>query len=371
MVRSIIEIAEFRRDTSFYGTIDLLLTIKSFNLQAIRKRYIASLSNLSGRTGSVERREVSLGGMVRIRIDRGKLTVEEKLCTLKEPRGIDLKHGQLAISSENKVYLIGDTEVQSIENDWFSYIHTVKYHAGNPNKLLVSSSGFDAIFEYDLLDKSPCFEWFAWEHGFNKGVDPELGEELYLTRKAAEAIQYRESGLNHLFIQDPLKDVLPTAKRAAFINSVDYDVRNQDSIIATFFHLGAANRIEIPTGKPTPIIEDLQKPHGACNYKDGYMVTSTGAGSVVLSDAASEVEYSLRGLPCKPDELNDREWVQNAITFGNIILAIDSNRTAFVIFDIEKRIYDIVPYNTEWAVQDAVVGSVSANQIEGLKEISE
>ena len=37
-----IDISKFQRDSSFYGQIDLLLTVKSFDLQAIRKRYLES-----------------------------------------------------------------------------------------------------------------------------------------------------------------------------------------------------------------------------------------------------------------------------------------------------------------------------------------
>ena len=37
-----IDISQFRRDSSFYGELNLLLTVKNFDLQAIRKRYLAS-----------------------------------------------------------------------------------------------------------------------------------------------------------------------------------------------------------------------------------------------------------------------------------------------------------------------------------------
>ena len=40
-----IDISTFKRDHGFYGEIELLLTIKSFDLQAIRARYVASKNN--------------------------------------------------------------------------------------------------------------------------------------------------------------------------------------------------------------------------------------------------------------------------------------------------------------------------------------
>ena len=43
-------------------------------------------------------------------------------------------------------------------------------------------------------------------------------------------------------------------------------------------------------------------------------------------------------------------------------VTIDSNRTAFVIFHPEKQLYDIIPFNKDWAVQDLVSGSLSEKQ---------
>ncbi len=68
-----IDISNFEEDHSFYDELDLLITIKSFNLQAIRKRYLESRKNKSGKAGSVERREVSTGGIARVKINGSKV----------------------------------------------------------------------------------------------------------------------------------------------------------------------------------------------------------------------------------------------------------------------------------------------------------
>ena len=101
-----IDISNFKKDSSFYKQIDLILTVKSFDLQAIRKRYLESKKNK--RSGSTQRREPALGGVVSLSIYKGKLFDEEVLTQLKEPRGIDFLHKKLAISSEDKVYVITD-----------------------------------------------------------------------------------------------------------------------------------------------------------------------------------------------------------------------------------------------------------------------
>ena len=72
-----VDISKFKQDSSFYGSLNLVLTVKSFDLQAIRKRYIKSRSDKIGKTGSVERRRVSMGGIVSMSIDSGKIREEK------------------------------------------------------------------------------------------------------------------------------------------------------------------------------------------------------------------------------------------------------------------------------------------------------
>lgn len=364
-----IDIGKFKRDTQFYGEIDLLLTIKSFDLQAIRQRYIKSKENLSGRAGSVQRREVSLGGIASVRLVNSQVANSTVLTQLPEPRGIDVKGGLLAISSENIVYLISENGVEEINNEWFSYIHTVDISA-DQSKILISSSGFDCVFEYDLSSKDQTSEWFAWEHGFNKGIDPETGQDLLLTRNETEADQYEAAGLIHLLITKPATQVLPTAKRAAFINSVTYDNSNPGNVLGTFFHKGTVNSIDLKAGASTPILSDLVNPHGGRNYGKGYLATSTATGEIVLGNGSVQQRLSAANLPGKPSFLEDLEWMQNTVTINSLLIAIDSNRTSFIVIDPEEGMYDIIPYDSDWAVQDAVVGQLSEEQKTLIKQLA-
>ncbi|MGB0979815.1 MAG: hypothetical protein ACPGVV_10490, partial [Croceimicrobium sp.] len=63
MIEQVHHLKDWNRSSSFYPELELLISIKSFDLKAIRARYLAARSNLSGRGGSVERRAVSLGGI--------------------------------------------------------------------------------------------------------------------------------------------------------------------------------------------------------------------------------------------------------------------------------------------------------------------
>ncbi|MEM9022167.1 MAG: hypothetical protein AAGB22_00400, partial [Bacteroidota bacterium] len=263
MITEHIAITRFAQDASFYGRIELLLTVKSFELDKIRERYLQSRQSGSGRRGSANRREAGIGGVAHVVIEQGKLVHREVLAKLKEPRGIAAQGERLAISAENEVFVLGDA-VQTLRNPWFSYIHTLDFSVDN--RLLVSSSGFDALFEYDLATGAPTMEWFAWEHGFNRGKDPETGAPVLLTRVPLE-----DSSQQHLLINDPATQVLPTAMRAAFINSVVYDTNAPDTLLATFFHEGAVYAIDRNSGAAAQVLGELTTPHGGRRWGDAVM----------------------------------------------------------------------------------------------------
>lgn len=364
-----IDITSFKKETSFYEDISLLLTIKSFDLKAIRERYIKSKNSTGTRTGSVERREVTIGGIVKLKMGNGNVIEEEILVKLPEPRGIDAFDNLIGLSSENKVYIIDKNSVKYIEDPWFSYIHTVNFHRKNPEKIIVSSSGFDAIFEYDYIKQNKTFEWFAWENGFNQGLDPVTGQKFYLTRREDIAKNLESEGKEVLYINNPKEQVLPTAKRAAFINSVLYDEGVDGKIIATFFHKGAVYSIDRETGVADKLIDGLRNPHGGRRFGEKIMATSTSDGRVVTGSLTNQTQLFFNKLPGKPEYLSELEWLQNSIFLNNNIITIDSNRNAFIIVNMENKLYDVVPFNDNWAIQDLIESKPTAVQIELIKKI--
>jgi hypothetical protein len=371
MKTKIIDISKFTLNKAFYGEIDLLITIKSFNLQAIRKRYLESKKNKNKRTGSVERRAVTEGGLASIKIKNGRIHEETVLGKFPEPRGIDYLNGILAFSSENKLYIIKNQKLYTISNPWFSYIHTCKINPFDNAKVLVSSSGFDCIFEYDYIQNTQTFEWFAWENGFEFGIDPETGDRIYLSRSKEKAAEYKNKGLNHLLIDATKDSFLPTSKRAAFINSVVYNPKDKNQIIATFFHEGTVYAIDRESGKTTALLQGLLNPHGGNIHANKTIATSTKSGEVFIKTEEEELRYQFKNLPEKKPELGDFEWIQNAIFLDGNIIAIDSNRNAFIIFNTEKECYDSISFNDNWAIQDLIdVSDFTEQQIEEIKAIS-
>lgn len=364
------DLATYKQDHNFYKSFSLLTTIKSFDLQAIRERYLKTRAKKSNLTGSVERRKVSIGGIVHLGIEKGKLSYSNILAKLPEPRGIHCVDDIMALSSENKAFVIQNDTVYTIHNEWFSYIHTVQINPNDKSKLLISSSGFDCIFEYDYLKNEKTFEWFAWENGFANGKDPETGEKVFLTRYAALAEKYQKDGIPHIFITDPANNPLPTAKRAAFINSVVYD-QLSERLLGTFFHEGAVFAINRASGKAEKVLDNLKTPHGGQTLNSKYMGTSTGSGELVIGDHKEQQRYDFRNLQGKPEYLGNMEWIQNSIIVDENIISIDSNRNSFVIFNPEKKLIDFIPYDNNWAVQDIAITEVSKKQAGVIRRLEE
>ncbi|MCF8327261.1 MAG: hypothetical protein K9I29_03120 [Bacteroidales bacterium] len=361
-------LADFEVNQNFYSRISLMVTIKSFDLQSIRNRYLKTKDKKSKRIGSTERRGIDVGGVAKITIEKGEIVNCEIVAKLKEPRGIDYKGGVLSISSENQVFIINE-DIKVLHDPWFSYIHTVDINPYDFSSILVSSSGFDAFFEYDIKSFHKTFEWFAWENGFDKGVDPETGEEIYLTRKPEIAASFKNKNVPYILINDPQKQVLPTAKRAAFINSVVYDTKNTENIIATFFHEGAVYAIHKTKGTIELCLDEMQSPHGGSRYYNKFMATNTKGGEVVIGNSKDQDRYTFSSLAGKPDMLSDFEWIQNAIQLDGNIIAIDSNRNSFVIIQPENKQVDFVSFDSNWAVQDLIQAKPSTEQIELLRKI--
>jgi hypothetical protein len=365
-----IDLSSFKQNSAFYNEINLLVTIKSFDLQAIRKRYLSTKNKKSKRTGSTERRKITEGGVAMLHIKNGRIVSSSILKKMPEPRGIHYFNNIIALSSENRVFIIKNDIIHKIYNPWFSYIHTVNINRQDNNKIIVSSSGYDAIFEYDYINNKKLYEWFAWENGFNHGLDPKTGDKVYLTRKKDEAEYYKNQNIPHIYIDNPEQQTLPTAKRSAFINSVGYDHNDTNGIIATFFHEGAVFGINRDNGNSVKLLDGLNSPHGGFRFDSKIMATSTRGGEVVIGNTNSQLRYDFSKLQGKPYYLSEFEWIQNSIPLGDNIISIDSNRNSFVIFNPKAQLIDIVPFDENWAVQDMIEASPSNRLLQKISDIS-
>jgi hypothetical protein len=343
---------EWQRDSQFYGELKLLLTIKSFDLQAIRKRYLESKKNASGKGGSVERRAVSLGGLSQVSICNGRLEADWIKEDLKEPRGLASAANKWAYSVEDQVIVYDASQKYTFTYPWFSYIHTVNFHSKKSDCLLVTSSGFDCVFEFNYKTGLLNWEWFSWEHGLDLGHSKD-GQAIHITRKEEVYNEYRGQGEAALLISDPKVDHLPTAQRAAFINTAVYD--GGSSFLATLFHEGTVRSVSIEDGKSEILLSGMKSPHGAKRLKsENILCTNTGAGEVWLLGEGHLQRFIFEGLRGKAEAMQGVEWLQNTISIDSFFITIDANRNALVVFDPTREIYDLIPFSADWAVQDLV-----------------
>jgi hypothetical protein len=86
-----------------------------------------------------------------------------------EPYGVDACRSKMALATAQSVQLIDidSGEARLCRNLWLNQGHTVEF-SPDGKKLLVGSSGFDAVFEFDTESGEVVWEWFAWDHGFDE-----------------------------------------------------------------------------------------------------------------------------------------------------------------------------------------------------------
>lgn len=341
---------DWHKDSRFYGDLKLLMTIKSFDLQAIRKRYLASKKNASGKGGSVERRALSLGGLAQVNIKGGSLKEDWVKGGLKEPRGLASAANKWAYSVEDQVIVYDDNQRFSFSYPWFSYIHTVNFHPHKEDCILVTSSGFDCVFEFNYKTGNLNWEWFSWEHGLDVGHSKD-GNSTRITRKGEVYKALQEKGESVLWISDPSTDHLPTAQRAAFINTAVYD--GAEHFLATLFHEGTVRSVDIKSGASEILLSGMKSPHGAKRLANNSLLcTNTGGGEVWLLEGKNLHSYAFADLPGKATAMEGVEWLQNTIAVQDFFISIDANRNALVLFNPAQKVYDMIPFSDDWAVQD-------------------
>ena len=109
------------------------------------------------------------------------------------------------------------------------------------------------------------------------------------------------------------------------------------------------------TGTSKTIFSNLKSPHGGRFFGGKYMVTNTAVGDLQFIENNKLIKYNFENLPGKDEQVANLEWLQNSICLkDDCWITIDSNRTAFVVFDIKKQLKQLIPYDNNWAVQDLV-----------------
>lgn len=269
-----------------------------------------------------------------------------------EPYGVDAWGNKMALATAKSVQLINmDTgEGRLCHNPWLNQGHTVEFsHDGK--KLLVGSAGFDAVFEFDTESGQAVWQWFAWDHGFDRS---KLGH--YVVRSAARCRTLAAKGHEVLLVNDPRKYEfgLPTRQKPAHLNSACYD--SDRKILVTLFHQGAGYVVDRNTGEAREIISGLVVPHKLSRRKSGgYFISDTRRGKLIFLDEnyRSNYEITLAGTPGVVRSSQLSEFLQNTTELREDLFAsIDIHRSSLWLIDVKRRRYRGIKFPVEWSVHD-------------------
>ena len=276
-----------------------------------------------------------------------------------EPYGVDASRNKMALATAQSVQLINmDTgEARLCHDPWLNQGHTVEF-SPDGKKLLVGSSGFDAVFEFDTESGEVVWQWFAWDHGFDRS---KLGH--YVVRSDARQKALADMGHQVLLVEDPEKYPfgIPTRQKPAHLNSACYDSHGR--ILVTLFHQGAGYVIDQNTGETTVAISGLSNPHKLSRQKrGGYFISDTKGGKLIFLNENHRAEYevALAGLPGVARSPQLSEFLQNTTELREDLFAcIDIHRSSLWLIDVARRRYRGIKFPVEWSVHD--VASVGRN----------
>jgi len=347
------DIAGYREDPSAFAPIELYLVVKSQDQLERRHRLIAAVER--GRIGRFEERPVAEGLVLSARLEPGR-RIDRRSCgsvlSFREPRGlVRLEDGTLLVAEIDRVVHVEPEgrELRAFRHPLFAFLHSIEL-AQDGRRLLVVSSGYDALIEVDLASGGALWEWIAWEHGFNPSEDG-----VYLARGLQRYRELVAKGLPARLIEPERLGAhgLMTSERTNHPNSACYHPRDSGKVLATLGHSGEVVEIDRRSGEWRRVVGGLgAMPHGIERDGAGWLVTDTLRGACWFLSPAFELERKLdfARLPGKPAELAGHEWLQVVRKIAaETYLAIDANR-ALILVDPRRRRYAVVPIDENWCV---------------------
>ena len=284
-----------------------------------------------------------------------------------EPYGVDARGNKMALATASSVRLIDmkSGEGRVCQNPWLNQGHTVEF-SPDGKRLLVGSSGFDAVFEFDTDSGEVVWEWFAWDHGFDRS---KLGH--YVVRSEAKCKALEAMGHEVLLVDDPGKYEfgIPTRQKPAHLNSASYD--SEGRILVTLFHQGAGYVVDRKTGDAQEVISGLINPHKLSRRKrGGYFISDTRRGKLIFIDEnyRRTSEIALAGTPGIERSPQLSEYLQNTTELREELFAcIDIHRSSLWLIDVKRRSYRGIKFPVEWSVHDvASLGRQHGLRIRGL-----
>lgn len=350
-----INLQDFSLDPKLLNDSNWLFVVKSQDQTIRRNRLISKMQG--GKFGRTESRPTAIGLLAKAQLSDGEAHLQWQK-EFHEPRHIiQLEENSYALTDVNSIKLIDGCGAvkQTLTDPLFAFLHSIQKHSVEQEKLLICSSGYDAIIETNVKSGQRSFLWAAWENGFNPDED---GNWLCLTSDYEKKI--RQDGKNAILINPNLfgEQGINTKFRSAHPNVAVYNpYKKNTSMIVSIGHGGTLYEVSLDTFESKIVLNDLaEMPHGLCPYENGWLVTNTTKGEIwfLSHDFVPEKIISFEGLSGKPKELGEIEWIQNTkVTSNGVFLALDANR-GLIAFDIVNEKINFFQPNLEWCLQDAI-----------------
>jgi hypothetical protein len=353
---SILKFDDFRNNNKLMDGHELIIVVKSQDQTVRRRRLLAGRKD--GKFGRTEERPTAVGLLVKVVLTKSKVKIIWKK-EFPEPRHvIRLKNGNLAFTDVNKVNILDDegTLIERVSDPLFAFLHSLEQHALDQDRLLICSSGFDAIIETNIKSHERVSLWSAWENGFNPD---ENGNWLSLTKEYYQTLQNQNKPTKFIDPNIYGEQGINTKFRSAHPNVAVYNpYKNYETIIVSIGHGGKLIETSINSSSPnTQINAGLSDmPHGLTAYQGGWFVTDTTKGEVLFLTKNFELveKIELFDFPGKTSDLGDIEWVQNTKAIsGKKYLSVDANR-GLIALDKERMEYNIFQPDREWCIQDLI-----------------
>lgn len=294
-----------------------------------------------------------------------------------EVRGVAVRDEITVIAFVNGlgIYSTGSGRwLQTIEDPQFKNLHSVMFSPGDPQRVLISNAGLDSILELDLSAQRVTWSWHAWSHGY--GINP-FGVHL-LADLADFPGKSEDRLLTHAEVKERMREEkrgIPTGERwfvhvacdnvahplglekwmkGAEPNWAGYDGQS-DKILATLFVANVAVQIDRKTGVAREVCGGLSRPHGMVPFRDGYLISDTRKGRVLLLDAGFQVRqiYDFSTMPCSSAMADgDGEWLQfsTPIGDGTLLATVDSRRSVIFVWNPDRLVYTAYPFPEHWSV---------------------
>lgn len=273
-----------------------------------------------------------------------------------EPYAVDAFGNKMALANGSSVRLIDlfSGRETPCRHPWLSQVHSVEFSADG-SRLLAASSGFDAVIEFDTKSGKAAWEWFAWDHGFDRSM---LGHHVVRFRERSKALT--SIGREVILVDDPVNFEFGIATRLipAHLNSARYGDDGQ--ILVSLFHQGMGIIIDRTTGKVRKLVSGLVNPHKLSSRRqEEYFISDTRKGKIVFIEenhrCSSKItsEITLEGLPGIERSHLLSEFLQNTTELKDELFAcVDIHRSSLWLIDVKRRKYRGIKFPIEWSVHD-------------------